>query len=312
MYILKEGTTGLEGTADADLAAIRDGLAKTGFVVKTKAVHDQDVQTAIDDAFSKRNKQIEETILEVTSVPKNSDEKYFDYLKRAVPLKLAELATTKAELERVKREGIDPKGLAKELQDQLDALKTNHKREKDDLQGRITTFENQNFAANIDRDIQKAVDKLRPMLKDMDATIAQDVIERRIQRFKNENIAKQIEGGIVIFNGPDGKTRRNDTSAQPAGVEEIIGPYFADLIDEGRKASGGGSGPAGKLENGVPVTKEGKKDWKAYKLPEAVKTQVDVMKLLKETHKMSEDTKEFSEAFMTLTKPEGKAPLPVK
>lgn len=299
-YVLKEGTTGFEGTSDADATAIRAGLAATGFVIKTKAIYDQEQQSAIDEAFSKRNKQIEDTILEVTGIPKNADEKYFDYLKRSVPAKLAVISDLEKKIAKLEKDGVDPKGLAKELQERLDSLTNSHKKEKGELLDRIQTFESQNFTSKIDIDIAKAIDKLRPTLKEMDAAFANDVIERRIQKFKSENVAKQIEGGIIVFNGPDGKARRRDTDAQPAGVEELIGSYFSDLVDPGRKQTGAGSGPA--KPGDMPKTKEGKIDWAAVKPGKEVDSKMKLNDWLKTEHKLSEDSQDFANAFTAITK----------
>lgn len=292
MYILKEGTTGFDGTSEDDKKAIIAGLTTGGLVIKTPDQVKTDQDAAIATAFSARNSQLETTILEVTDVKKLDGEKYYDYLKRSVSEKLGQIPVLQSQIDEFKRKGIDGNEVAKEKQKELDALRATVEKERKEMTDQIAKLKNEAFMGKIGLDVESFVNEIRPSFQKLPEAILKDSVENRIRKFHDENKPHELEG-VVVYKDLKGEIRRRPGDAMPMTAKELLKPYFEEIIDKDYKAAGTGSGgtPSGGTGSGV------KKDWKTEKLPAEIKSKMQWHETLQKEHKLDPSSKEFSEAY---------------
>ncbi len=320
MYILKEGTTGWDGTDQATADAIKAALKGQGIAVRTKEEDTAFVQTQIDEAFGRRNTEIETTIQEVTGIQKNNGEKYYDFLKRAVSTKTTEITTLKAKIAELERAKPDSEQV-RELKEQLETVKAAKETAERAASEELHKVRASAFSDRVDKVLEDAIGKLRPTWKKMseDSTeneeLIRDLIKIRKQKFLEEHTPHDSEG-VIVFKGKDGKIIRNTTAGHPEGVDVLIKPLFETMINKGHAQGGTGSGDQGAAGAGAGGQGSGGagagagKDWTKTKRPDGVKSQRSLMDHLRKVEKLEPNTEEFDKAYAALNKDETGKPLP--
>lgn len=309
MFIIKEGTptdkVG-EGTTADTIATINKYLEKQGYTIRTVDQDTKYTQQKIDEAFFKRNNQLEQTIKEITGIEPKAEEKekYFDFLKRAMSEKLAsvqgsqtEVTALKAKIAELEKGG----GNATVIEEYKVQLKTAQEAvatTKKEYEAKLASLQGDVFNGKVSTHIEKAMAELRTKLKKLD--FPEDVIAARLAKFEKENKAAEFEG-MIIFKDPTGATRTSKKDGKVMTAAEILQEeIFADLIDTGRKAGGAGSGGAG--AGGAGGGKEGPA-WKNIQIDKTViNNRQALYKTLTTDHGLAENSKDFNEAFAELGK----------
>lgn len=303
MFTIKEGTAPEkvgEGTAPEVIESITKFLEKGGRVIRTTEQDAEYVrskaQQEADKAFYNHAKMVDTTIAELTGITKADEkEKTTDYAKRALAEKLKAVNDLQAQLADLKSKGADGNALAAEykgrvsqLENQIAKLNEEKGKEINELKGRI-------FESTVGGHVQTAFGELRAILgvQGLDPKLMEDIIAARMLRFRSENNPVESEG-MLIWKDKEGNVRLSKQNAKPLSTKEILEPYFADLIDKGKKQGGAGSGGAG--GGGATET------WKDLSLPSEVKSRNELYKWLRDDAKIPENSKEFNEAFANLGK----------
>lgn len=315
-FIFKEGTTGGEGTDAAIEASITTWLTSKGLTVRTSTQDEQFTQAKIDEAFGRRNTELDTTILEATAVPKANGEKYYDYLKRAVGLKITESANLKREIEELKRSNPESDKI-KELRDQLKTVMETSATLKADHEKELARLKSESFNDRVNKELDSAIGKLQfKKLSEDEAenkALTEDLVKVRKAKFLEEHTPHESDGRIV-FKDKAGNIIRDRSNGHPELTDTLIKPAFETLISKGREQGGADSGGQGAGAGGAGGG-SGAKDWKTIKRPDTIKSQVELTRWLSgQDHKLDPNSKEFSDAFAVLAK-DPNAPggmLPVK
>lgn len=286
-----------------------------------------DENTVIGAKIGALHGQYDSDILNITGIAKNSGEKSYDYLKRILNANKADLetlATTKQELatakakvtnlekkiaegaqdETLKQQLKDAKQQVTQLQNQLTTKQQEFDTEKQKLQNQLqSTHVDYAFAAatsglkfktGITESIQKTL---------LNAAKA-EVLQRGTPEFQQNADGTQK----LVFRGADGNVLNNPkNNLNPYTFEELImETSIKDVVDTGRKQSGGGTGPlggGGGGEGGSVLDLSG------------MRTQLEADKAI-ETYLLSNgitrDSAEFAEQSMQLRNENNVANLPIR
>lgn len=316
MLILKDGTTDFEGTDVATTKIIITGLEKAGHTVRNS---DQDksyvissTQKAVDDAFQKRNQQLEDTIKEMTGVDKsNATEKYYDYFKRAIELKNTELSTVKMKVKEYEEKGTNGNVLAEEYKKQVTALQTQLAASQTDFAGQIAKKNEEVFKTRFSSQLSASIARVTGQLRgDIAKEFLPDIIRAKTAEFESQFIPKDVEG-VTLFHNNKGEPVMDKKDGKPKSVDQLVDEIFSIYIDPKRSTSGAGSGN-GKGTQAVAGTSTTTPPWKEAVRPDTIKSQVQVAQWLSADLKLQAGTKDFDDAFSQHIKnADGKA-LPMK
>lgn len=315
-FILKEGTNGWDGTDQATADAIKAALKGQGLSIRTADEDETFAQAQIDDAFSRRNTEIEGNILEATGIPKNAGEKYLDYLKRATKTKADEVTALTAKVKELEKSNPESEAI-KELKAQLKTVQDSAAAAKATYEKEISEIKASSFNDRVAKALDEQIGKLVLKTYSEDAAenkrITDDLLKVAKEKFLSENKPHESEG-VIVFKNKEGNIIRNGTSGHPESLDVLLKPSFDHLVNKGHQQGGAGSGNGGQgnPNPGGAGGNGGAKDWKTIKLPSTVKSQLQLTDYLKKDHKLDETSKEFSDAFAALNKGEADKPLPFR
>lgn len=300
--IVKEGTNGYDGTDDATEQLITAALEKKGLTIRTaaqdKTFLENNSQKLIDDAFQKRNQQLEDTIKRVSGVDKlNASEKYYDYFERAMGTmntKLTEATTKLADIEKQGAGGANA-GLIDEykrqittLQGQVKSMNEEHEKAVADLNGKV-------FKSKFDSLRDNAISKIKETLRgDLAPELIPDIIAARTAQFEANFVPKDVQG-VTIFHDKQGNPVLDKKEGTPKSIDAIMTEIFGPYIDPKRQQGGAGSGgpkPAGGAGGGTPPAK-----WKEAQRPETILNKVQLGKWLNNDLKLEPGSADFDQAF---------------
>lgn len=321
---LKEwaGKDGL--TVEQAEAKMIDYLTTKGMTVRTtdqdKTYLESNSQRMIDEAFQKRNQQLEDTIRAKTGVEKaNPSEKYYDYFARAVDVVMGKIADATAKIKEFQDKGgsavvDDYKQQVAKLQKDLKDLKDTHQQE-------ISTERSKVFTSRFTNDLSTAVDKIRAKL-DIDPKIQEDVIAARLAKFREQYDASELEGVTIFKEKKSNEPVLSKQDGKHKNLQQMVEEAFADLMkapDPGHQGAGAGSGSGaagagnpGGQGSGAGAGGQGAPGWKGMNRPAAVTSKMKVLDFLSKDLKLNEGTKEHAEAFAHFSKGTDGKELPLK
>ena len=284
-----------------------------------------DENTVIGTKIGALHGQYDSDILSITGVAKNSGEKSYDYLKRVLnanktdleTLKTTkqELATAKAKvtnLEKKIAEGAQDETLKQQLKDaktQVAQLQTQLTSKQQEFDTEKQKLQQQLQSTHVDYAFAAATGGLK-----FKAGITDSVAKTLLNAAKAEVLAKgtpefqQNADGTqtLVFRDSNGNVLNNPkNNLNPYTFAELImETSIKDVIDTGRKQSGGGTGPLGNGGNGGSVLDLS-----------SVKTQLEADKAI-ETYLLSNgitrDSEEFAAQSMTIRNENNVANLPIR
>jgi hypothetical protein len=219
-------------------------LTEKKYVVRdeaTEATFRANLETQIStDLTRKHAETVEKDVLEITGIPKQQNEKYYDYLRRAATEKLQSVTKLEKELTDLKSKSNPSeadKARIQQLEEGVNKMKKEHQEaiEKKDVE--LKTF--RTLAP-----IETAIAALRAKYKkDLPASVL-TVMENTV---KNDllKIAEVDEKGNIYFKDAEGKPLIRQSDMGKLTPEEVVNERMKDVIDTGIQQPGGGSGPAG-------------------------------------------------------------------
>lgn len=305
MFIIKEGTDPSrigEGTEESTQGSIINWIKGKGYTVRSteedKSYLETNVQNEVNKMFAKQKVEIEEKVKELTGIDRTGEgERAIDYLTRAVNQKIGELPELQSKLKKFEEEGFKGNEQATEYKNQLEKLQSDYQTLKSEMDEKLAAKDKDIFLSKVRHQENSELSKLRPMFdQNIKSEYLDDIIQSRLSKFRNEKIPHQLEDQIV-YKDTAGNTITSTQDGKPVSTNEVLMPYFKDIIDETRKAAGSGS-------NGVGGGASGEQGKTKLQKPDEVKTKVQLMSWLKSdaAGNLSEMTKEFSEAYSELGK----------
>lgn len=290
--IVKEGTTGFDGTDDATQKMILEALQKNGYAVRAAEEDKTFVQKHIDDAFSVRNKQLEDTIKKVTGVDKTDQEKYYDYFERATATRVKEIDSLKAKISEYEQKGTDGNSLAQEYKKRVEVLEQQINGIKKEYDEKLSAKDKALFDTKVKTIVSNTIDKIKNSVSDTLAPeVLEDVIAARVHKFESEFVPKDVEG-VIVFYDKSGSPVLSKKDGKPKSMDEIFTDLFAPYISEKQKAgAGSGKQQAQATQTGDTIV-----------LPPTVTNKKQLVTFLENQVKLKADSKEFSEAFTKLGK----------
>lgn len=199
------------------------------------------------DAYNK----IEATVLEVTGIPKDTNEPATAYAARAYAAKLESLKDKKDEGTATNED----KELIKQLQAKI-AEKEQAILDKD------KTYEAERNSLRFESAIEKAfaAEHRSKLRKDIDSAILEEASNARLNKIKAMPHRYNAETKSIEFLDGEGKVIRNDSTMQPKTVSDLLNESFKDMHHVDRKQEGTGSegkkGEAGDFSFGGITNKE--------------------------------------------------------
>lgn len=285
-----------------------------------------DENTVIGTRIGELHGQYDADVLGITGIAKNSGEKSYDYVKRVLngyKTKVDSHKTMKAELdaakaqvtelqskleknagdETLKQQLKDAKAQVTQLQASLQTKETEFKAEK-------TRLETANRDIHIDYAFQAAVSGLKfkdgitePVQKVLLQSAKAEVLAKGTPDFVDDgNGGKKLvlrDANGIILNNP--KNNLNPYTMQ----ELVMETSLKDVIDTGRKQSGGGTIPPTGGSGGTGGTLD----------MSGIKTQLEADKAITAhllANGLTRDSKEFAEQSMQLRNENNVAQLPIR
>ena len=293
---------------DAAIADLKEG----GYIVRTQdeesSFLDSHTQQKINNLTSRHATEIESTVRELTGIEQNTDEKYFDYMKRGIGVVKTNGETALNDLQS-KYDTLDNEFKKKSpeydtIKQQFDTFKTTKNKEVTDLQTQLEELQNETSFAGIKNNIMEGYNSVLGSLKNDPLVL--EVARSRLNGFiASQKDAKHVNG-VYIFQKEDGSPRIATTDGHHLSSKEIMADMMKDLVDESRAKGGAGSGQGdGGGEGNAGVTD----------FPEGVENKVQLYEHIKNELKLNEDSKEFHEKmneYLKLYQETNKKPLKVR
>lgn len=216
-----------------------------------------DEETVLGAAIGELHGKYDKDILEVSGLQKNQGEKTYDYNKRVIAKLKGDYSSTLEELSKAKealskKQESDPKEL-KDLQDRVRALEQTLLDEQKARQDEKVEFENKLKLQSIDSEFEKVRSALKfkgeypESVRDILFSKAKDDILKSHTLDFVENEGKRT----VVFRDEKGVILTNKGNAlKPYTIEEKLGEFLKDVLDNGRTQKGGGSSNSSKNNNG--------------------------------------------------------------
>ena len=304
---------------NAALAALTDDQLKA-----IAEMSKNDESTVIGTKIGALHGQYDTDIFSITGIKKNDGEKSYDYAKRVLNEykgKAESVATIQADLtkanakvtelqaklekgatdEVLAQQLKDAKAQVTQLQSKLTAKEAEYKAAKEKLEGDLKS-------THIDYAFKAATAGLKfkdgitePIQKTLLGAAKAEVLTKGTPDFVDDGNG----GKKLVLRGSDGNILNNpNNNLNPYTLEELIlETSLKDVIDMGRKQTGGGTGPGGKQQTTSTLDLSG------------VKTQVEAYKKIEQhllANGLTRDSKEYSEQVTKLGTENNVSSLPIR
>lgn len=304
---------------NAALAALTDDQLKA-----IAEMSKNDENTVLGAKIGALHGQYDTDIFSITGVKKNDGEKSYDYAKRVLneykgkaesvatiqadlTKANAKVAELQAKLEKGATDEVlaqqlkDAKAQVTQLQSKLTAKEAEYKAAKEKLEGDLKN-------THIDYAFKAATSGLKfkdgitePIQKTLLGAAKAEVLTKGTPDFVDDGNG----GKKLVLRGSDGNILNNpNNNLNPYTLEELIlETSLKDVIDMGRKQTGGGTGPGGKQQTTSTLDLSG------------AKTQVEAYKKIEQhllANGLTRDSKEYSEQVTKLGTENNVSSLPIR
>lgn len=223
-----------------------------------------DETAVIASKIGEHHGRVEADVLQISGLQKNSGEKSFDYLKRvmsgykdqsaaAAPLqsKIAAAEQTIASLEAKIAEGKGSEVFTQKLADaeaKLSALQNQYDGDKNAWETEKTGYTEKISGIKVGAEFGKAISGLK-FKAEYPASVQKTLIDAAkagILSGATPDWTEQNGVKTMIFRDKDGAVMLNKSNGlAPFTAEELLTDSLKDILDLQKKATGGGTGPAG-------------------------------------------------------------------
>ena len=225
-----------------------------------------DEEVVIGNRFREVYNQLDDTIAKSTGIARNGDEKTYLYLERAAKelaakansvdglnTKINELTRERDRLKKAVEEGAADETLRKQLT-QAQADLENVRKQYDTLKTETDTLKVQHaqelMGLQVDNEIRSAMGGIR-FKAEFPQAVTDTILNQAIAKIKgmNPDFIDDGQGGKrLVFNDANGAIMRNpDNRLEAYTAAELLTKELKTMgvLDEGRRAAGAGSTPAG-------------------------------------------------------------------
>lgn len=280
-----------------------------------------DENTVIGNRIGALHGQYDEDIYNITGLAKNSGEKSYDYAKRVLNGYKSEISEGKAikeELEKSKariteleKQGTDDV-LRKQVTDaktQVSQLQARLKAKEDELSAKEASFKKELTDTHIDYAFKAATTGLKfksgitePIQKTLLNAAKTEILSKGTPEFVEENGSQKL-----VLRGADGNILNNPkNNLNPYTIEELVmETSLRDVLDDGRRQNGGGTGGDGDNNSKNVVTLD----------LSSAKSQLEADKTIESyllSNGLTRDSAEFAEQSLQLRKDNDVATLPIR
>lgn len=256
-------------TADTVLGSLTEEQMNA---ICTLSKNDEDA--VIGGRFREVYNQLDETIARETGIARNGDEKTYNYLERAAKalavkansveglnVKINELTRERDKFKKAVEEGAADEQLKKQLAQAQTDLE-NVRKQYDTLKTESDTMKVQHaqelMGLQVDNEIRSAMGGIK-FKAEFPQAVTDTIVNQAIAKIKGmkpEFIDDGKGGKVLVFKGDDDAIMRNpDNHLEPFTAGELITKELKamGIVDEGRRAAGAGSKPAGGAGGGGSV-----------------------------------------------------------
>ena len=274
-------------------------LESEGFIIRDKEQEAKFIENKqaewIADKTKEWHERLRGDVLEASGLSSESNEKSYEYLKRAFGEKDKKIKEIDKELAEIKEKGFGEHEQNKHLEEQLAKVKADWKADRDQYEGKIGDLNGKIFTDRKNARVNEALDRLRPLFRaDLDPEILQDSIESKRAKFEAEVKAVDLNGSIV-WQTKEGKPITDSKTGDELSLFDILKSRYDTLIDKKRVQNGLGLNPED-ITGGKPGGGEGADKYK-QDLPDTVKDQNDLMDYLKGELKLAPGSEEFTKTW---------------
>jgi hypothetical protein len=226
----------------------------------------------------------EQAVKELTGIEKQPNEKYYDYMRRA----MGEVNKTKAQIETELATLKSKSNPSEQDKAQIELLRTQLKDKDKDLAEKLSAKDKQLNELTINSDLNEG---LRGIAFKKD--LPESLVKLAVNEAKRKLIAsaKIQEDGKITYVDKDGNVIQNQTEYRPKTSGELLLEELKDIIDPGRQQDGAGS-----KEPAAGQKKDEKGRVVITALPATVKSQVGLTEFILKAG-YTDGSKEFSELW---------------
>jgi hypothetical protein len=245
----------VQGSQEAEFI-IRTPSEETTFLTNYRNVEiERDMKPKVKEIYDR----IDRDVLTSTGIPKNADEKTYDYAVRVLKdfkdqLSNADVKKLKEQIEELKKNG---GGV------ELENVRSAAAKKEKDLTDKIALLNQQLVQREINAHLSQAMTGLK--FKEIPKPVLDTYIEAT--KAKMTARAKMVDGKVV-FMKEDGTAELDLATYLPASAETLLREELKDIIDNGIVAKGSGTTPPAN----VTKDKDGKTVVSVH-VPASIKTQ---------------------------------------
>ena len=230
----------VKGTLTDQKMTVRTEAEETAFATNLES-------SIVAKKTSEHATALEADVLELTGIKKKgSDEKYYDYFKRAVAEKLASVKALEAELTELKGKH-NPSEVDKKRIQQLEAAVAEKEAA---LQTKTTEMSQKILELQAGSQIDAAIAEFRAQYrKDIPESVSK-IVESQIRQQLLAKAKMQDDGTLTILD-EKGEVIVNKADYKPEQVKNIIKGQLTDLLDPGRQQQGAGSSSQSQQQQGA-------------------------------------------------------------
>lgn len=234
-----------------------------------------DEETIIGNRIGELHGAYDKDILETSGIEKNQGEKSYDYAKRVIgsfketvtklePIKteLEGYIATVADLEKKIADGKGTEVISQKLKDteaKVNELQTLYDKEKSEWEKKEGEFTVKMVQQKVNHAFNSVQLKFKAEYPEsVQKTLTSAARETVLSKYKPDFIDDGAGGQVMVFRDDKGIIQNNpENKLNPYTAEELIKVQLKDVLDAGRKATGGGADGGGGGTDVVDLTDVG-------------------------------------------------------
>lgn len=293
------GTKLVFETPEAAAAALEK---EHGYIIRNK---DQETEfltnhtkNVVGDKTRELYSTFENEIHRITGLEKQSDEKAYAFLERAISSingsaqtnaeKVAELT---AQVDQLKKDGGSAEQID-QLNKELKSVKEMHRNEKTKWEQQIADINAAQFKSQVDNLVSDSISRSRPSFnKDLGQEVVEGFVQSAQLQFDSKYEGKLLNGAIVWHDRATGDPVMDTKTANPASTDTLMEPFLKPVVKEqiiqpGAGGDGGGEPGGGGATEHVLSDK-----------PENIKTKGQLFEWMRTTKEMDHKSKDFMQKY---------------
>lgn len=287
------------GTAIEINDEILSAVQEAGYVVRNTEQDEQYKKTVMDEAIRNRDREfytkLTDTVKEKSGIDPLESEKAFDYVQRTFETFSETHSSLQKKLESYENGQVEKDETLKTFKSKNQQLADQLKQVNEQFEQFKTGIEQEKRTNKINGLIMNEMNGIKHTLKSVEGL--DDIVENRLNKFKQEIKIKELDGAIVLTDQDDNPLI-NKVDGSNVTIGQALKGKFEDLVDTSRPVGGMGANGAGRSgEEGGVLT-----------IPETIRDQSELLEYMERELKLDPSSEEFTEKFMA-TRAKYKLPI---